>query len=433
MFELLTNLLVWVVSIPIFYFLFQRVPKEWFRIVGLTILSIVTVIFLARLPFIDTPVPQLITYFLAFPFSLLGISFFFILNWRRIYDLKVRGGESKFVGEKFDNDKVKDAIKSVKYSFLIVILILVIGSNNGVACGLTGYFDRQAQNAVEQGKRRPYPNLDATELAALQDDVFDGLVIPYEDVDDSPSDRLQYAYTFWRDTPPDRPLPFIIITAGQPLNEVGFPCDLEVTEEQKNDPNLASMLRGTLRYDSRFEDVFLKPEPPKPEPKERTAADLFCRDLVRLEPQLRSSIMLLPEFSSLFRYGENVRRQLTRLSDDKVRFLTPRREPLPFRLLLLTPTLSTSRGFLSFRNHNLDVEPRPIDTQRLFCRDRRFPKPRSFIFSSQAFAQTEAVWNEIRELLLYTLRFWIQPPLTDERPYQPTSSFELGIQKRNPV
>jgi hypothetical protein len=41
------------------------------------------------------------------------------------------------------------------------------------------------------------------------------------------------------------------------------------------------------------------------------------------------------------------------------------------------------------------------------------------LFNAQSFAKSEQAWTELKELVFYTLRFWLRPPLSDESPYYP--------------
>ena len=80
------------------------------------------------------------------------------------------------------------------------------------------------------------------------------------------------------------------------------------------------------------------------------------------------------------------------------------------RLLLLSVPLSK---YVAEKQSQLEKKcPAPI-AKKLQIR------PEYFLFSANSFAQSERAWTEIKDLVFYTLRFWLRPPLTDEGNYYP--------------
>ena len=73
MFDLLTNILIWIIAIPIFIILFKAIPRDWFRLFGLLIFAALVAIIFANFRFVEEPIPKIVIDFLSFPFTLVGI------------------------------------------------------------------------------------------------------------------------------------------------------------------------------------------------------------------------------------------------------------------------------------------------------------------------------------------------------------------------
>ena len=97
MFDLLTNILIWIIVIPIFVILFRAIPKDWFRLFGLIIFTALIVIIFANFRFVEEPIPRVVVEFLTFPFTLVGIVLLLLFfNWLRIKDLKIKRANPAF-------------------------------------------------------------------------------------------------------------------------------------------------------------------------------------------------------------------------------------------------------------------------------------------------------------------------------------------------
>ncbi|MFN5818747.1 MAG: hypothetical protein ACK47D_22325, partial [Pseudanabaena sp.] len=86
--------------------------------------------------------------------------------------------------------------------------------------------------------------------------------------------------------------------------------------------------------------------------------------------------------------------------------------------------------FLSFRNQELNTSlttaAYPSDSHTDLAKQCPWPigkqfqiRHQYFLFSATSFVRSERAWTELKELIFYTLRFWLRPPLTDESPYYP--------------
>ena len=89
MFDLLTNILIWIIAIPVFIILFRAIPKDWFRLFGLVIFAALVAIIFANFRFVEDPIPKIVIEFLSFPFTLVGILLLllFFNYWLRLKDL----------------------------------------------------------------------------------------------------------------------------------------------------------------------------------------------------------------------------------------------------------------------------------------------------------------------------------------------------------
>ncbi|MFN9858470.1 MAG: hypothetical protein ACK556_10260, partial [Pseudanabaena sp.] len=109
MFDLLTNILIWIIAIPVFIILFRAIPKDWFRIFGLVVFTALVVIIFASFRFVEDPIPKIVVEFLSFPFTLTGIILLLIFFnfWLRLKDLKIKSGD------KVDNKGAADKLAIV--------------------------------------------------------------------------------------------------------------------------------------------------------------------------------------------------------------------------------------------------------------------------------------------------------------------------------
>lgn len=113
MFDLLTNILIWIIAIPVFIILFRAIPKDWFRIFGLVLFTALIVIIFASFKFVEEPVPKIIVDFLSFPFTLTGviILLLFFNYWLRLKDIKIKSGDK--VDNKVAESKVAIVTKEI--------------------------------------------------------------------------------------------------------------------------------------------------------------------------------------------------------------------------------------------------------------------------------------------------------------------------------
>ena len=446
MFDLLTNILIWIIAIPIFIILFRSIPKDWFRLFGLLIFAALVAIIFANFRFVDDPIPKIIVDFLSFPFTLVGILLLllFFNYWLRLRTLKVRSGE------KVDNKGASDKIATVTREIFLVLMIFAIATNNATSELFTCYLEQQSVNAIGQSYRRPVLNLSERDLNDFQRGVFDLLVVladnpPYEP-------RLQEAIRLWN-AADSQQKPYIVLSGGRRTTyppTKGYPCltTPEVppnrTKESVRD-DIASRAGTTnigLRYDPRYENYFTKPDSPTTsfEQIDLTEADLMCASLLGSTNTagLRSFIIIEPYGVSVRNSGDEIAKLIKSLEKNRLLREDPRNSR---RILLITSPIEATRAFLSFRNQDLNASlttaSSPSDSHSDISSQCPWPigkrfviKHKYFLFNAEAFVKSERVWTEVKELLFYTLRFWLRPPLSDERPYYPKSPSEISVPTR---
>lgn len=446
MFDLLTNILIWIIAIPIFIILFRSIPKDWFRLFGLLIFAALVAIIFANFRFVDDPIPKIIVDFLSFPFTLVGILLLllFFNYWLRLRTLKVKSGE------KVDNKGASEKIATVTREIFLVLMIFAIATNNATSELFTCYLEQQSVNAIGQSYRRPVLNLSERELNDFQRGVFDLLVVladnpPYEP-------RLQEAIRLWN-AADSQQKPYIVLSGGRRTTyppTKGYPCltTPEVppnrTKESVRD-DIASRAGTTnigLRYDPRYENYFTKPDSPTTsfEQIDLTEADQMCASLLSSTNTagLRSFIIIEPYGVSVRNSGDELAKLIKSLEKNRLIREDPRNSR---RILLITSPIEATRAFLSFRNQDLNASlttaSSPSDSHSDISSQCPWPigkrfviKHKYFLFNAEAFVKSERVWTEVKELLFYTLRFWLRPPLSDERPYYPKSPTEISVPTR---
>lgn len=446
MFDLLTNILIWIIAIPIFIILFRSIPKDWFRLFGLLIFAALVAIIFANFRFVDDPIPKIIVDFLSFPFTLVGIVMLllFFNYWLRLRTLKVKSGE------KVDNKGASDKIATVTKEIFLVLIIFAIATNNATSELFTCYLEQQSVNAIGQSYRRPVLNLSGRELNDFQRGVFDLIVVlaenpPYES-------RLQEAIRLWN-AADSQQKPYIVLSGGRRTTyppTKGYPCltTPEVppnrTKESVRD-DIASRAGTTnigLRYDPRYENYFTKPDSPTTsfEQIDLTEADQMCASLLSSAniAGLRSFIIIEPYGVSVRNSGDEIAKLIKSLEKNRLLREDPRNSR---RILLITSPIEATRAFLSFRNQDLNASlttaSSPSDSHSDISSQCPWPigkrfviKHKYFLFNAEAFVKSERVWTEVKELLFYTLRFWLRPPLSDERPYYPKSPSEISVPTR---
>ncbi len=439
MFDLLTNILVWVVAIPVFIIIVRNIPGKWLPYIAWAILVALVVIGFFSFEFVDRPIPRYITEFLTFPFKIIGILLIILcFNWRGIRRQKPKSLEAKYVGEKVDNAGVVTVIKGTSRQFGIALLILAVASNNATSELFGCYFQQQAENAVQQSYRRPVLNLTERDMLEIKRGIYDLIVVPASDTPYEP--RLLEVAKFWH----NRELttkPLIVLSGGIPSDRgEGYPCGIEPESTGRNNADVKNDLAGRagLRFylnqkEQPDYEKFFQPDNNSSEsvPKIRlTQADDMCIFLTQLSNLSipRSSIIIEPNATNIRRSVERVKEAIRKLQDKRIASFRDSQNRA--RMLILTSGLETSRAFMAFRREELNVVPQPVPDYPAICpllrSARPWPlqpkflfKPDYLFFSARSFYRSELVWSEIKELILYALRFWIRPPLTDERPYFP--------------
>jgi hypothetical protein len=437
-FDLLTNILIWIIAVPIFIILFKAIPKDWFRLFGLIIFTALIIIIFANFRFVEDPIPKIVVDFLAFPFTLVGILLLllFVNYWFRLKDLKIKSGD------KVDNKGASDKVAIVTKEILIVFLIMAISTNNATSELFSCYLEQQGVNAVEQSYRRPVLNLSEQELLEFQKGVFDLIVVLAENIPYEP--RLQEAIKLWNLAPIDLK-PLILLSGGRRTTyppTKGYSCQTrpeappDRTKENIRDEiaTRAGIPDLGLRYDPRYEKYFLNRTIPTDaiEQVDLTDADEMCASLLSISnmPILRPFIIIEPSGRSVRTSGDEIRKLIQSLEKNKLLPEDPRNSR---RILLITSPLEATRAFLSFRNQELNASlaianygsysKNELTTQCPWPVGKEFRiRPHYFLFSAESLVRTEKVWTEVKELVFYTLRFWLRPPLTDERPYFPKST-----------
>lgn len=402
----------------------------------------------------DSTVPGVILRFLTFPFSITG--FLFLLLY-------------------FTSHRIYKRADLINREILMAFTIFALACNNGFADVFVSYIEKQGENAVKQSYRRPVLNLTNNDIERFQVPSFDLILVteggtkaipprdryniplqdpgnrPWEVQLTDPGDRLIHAAAAWQEQRNSFP-PIIIVSGGrsQPSRNGSrprnYPCGIAPEVEADREAGIAGRSKEEVRsqladlvYDMRYEGFF----PARDEVTRRLTSDLpsvgslaktnistaddMCWVLTR--PPLSipfSYIAIEPNSSNIRRSVLNVKELITRLKD-KNRLANPNRENPT--ILLVTSAIETSRAYLSFRHEGLDVVPYPADylvnpAERPWpvkdgFKAKPFIKLDYFFFSAEAFYKSELAWQEMKRLILYTLRFWMQPPITDEAPYLP--------------
>lgn len=421
MFDLLTNILVWIVAIPILIKLFGIIPKEWFRYIGLFIFGLVLIIGFVNLRFVDQPIPRFATELLTFPFTLTGM--IIILLFSNLLRLKEPKSYIKS-GKEVDNKNAWERIGKVNLELRIAFLIFVIASNNAFSTLFMSYLEQQGDNAMEQSFRKPVRELTQKDLTDFQRNLFDLLVII---ADDSPYEaRLTEAAKIWKESPRK---PLILVSGGkESILPAAYPCGILAENPPRTRENVRddiSRVNVGLKYDARYDRFFTDPKA-LTEPLNKslmTDADDMCIALTNQPYGIpKSSIIIETNGLTIRSSGDEIRK----LEDKKIFGGDPKNHT---RILLLGNPLEGSRTFLSFRNQGLNVTLQtiyPNEAAKKNAKDRPWPlqrnfrvKPEHFLFTAEAYLRSEKAWTEFKQLAIYTLRFWMQPPLSDQRPYFP--------------
>jgi hypothetical protein len=422
MFDLLTNILVWIVAIPILIKLWSIIPKEWFRYIGFFIFGLVLLVGFVNLRFVDQPIPKFVTELLTFPFTITGIILLlFFSNLLRLKDPK------SYVksGKEIDNTKGVARLKKSSKELLIAFVIFAIATNNAFSTLFISYLEQQGDNAMEQSFRKPVRDLTQRELLDIQRNLFEVIVVI---ADDAPYEaRLVEAARTWQMSPRK---PIILVSGGRESSRPpDYPCGIAPENPPLRSRDLVrdeiSRQNVGLKYDSRYDRYFTDPKA-LTEPLTKSAmtdADDMCSFLTNPPNSIpRSSIIIETQGLTIRSSGDEIKK----LEEKKIIGLDPK---IHTKILLLGNPLEGSRTFLSFRNQGLNVTLKtvyPTDAARRNAEDRPWPlksgfrfKPEYLLFSAEAYLRSEKAWTEFKQLVIYTLRFWMQPPVTDQRPYFP--------------
>ena len=446
MFDLLTNILIWIIAVPLFIILFKAIPRDWFRLFGLVIFAALLAIIFANFRFVEEPIPKTVVEFLTFPFTLVGmiLLLLFFNCWLRPRYLNIKSGE------KVDNKVVVDRVSTVRREIFIVLLLFAIATNNATSELFQCYLEQQSFNAVEQSYRRPVLNLSEQELQDFQRGVYDLIVVLAENPPYEP--RLQEAIRLWN-AADSRLKPYIILSGGRRITHPptkGYPCFTPPeslpnrTKENVRD-NIASRAginNVGLLYDPRFESYFVNPALPTEALAQidLTEADQMCASLISLPNNIdvRPFVIIEPSGMSVRSSGDEISKLIKSLEKNKLLREDPRNSR---RILLITSPIEATRAFMSFRNQELNASlttaSYPNDRHSDLGKQCPWPigkvftvKARYFLFSAESLVRSERVWTEVKELIFYTLRFWLRPPLSDERPYYPKQIIETPITPR---
>lgn len=435
MFDLLTNILIWIIAIPVFIILFRAIPKDWFRIFGLVVFTALVVIIFASFRFVEDPIPKIVVEFLSFPFTLTGIILLLIFFnfWLRLKDLKIKSGD------KVDNKGAADKLAIVSKEILIVLILFAVSTNNVTSELFTCYFEQQGANVIEQSYRRPIRNLLERELVNFKRGVYDLIVVLAENPPYEP--RLQEASKLWNAANAQQK-PYILLSGGRHTTRPptkGYPCltspespPIRTKENVRNE--IASRSEVTnigLRYDPRYEVFFTNSASPSDAlPQiDLTEADQMCAALTNLPnfSGIRPFIIIEPFGMTIRSSGDEITKLIKTLEKNKLLREDKRNSS---RILLITSPIEATRAFLSFRNQELNTSlttaAYPSDSHTDLAKQCPWPigkqfqiRHQYFLFSATSFVRSERAWTELKELIFYTLRFWLRPPLTDESPYYP--------------
>jgi hypothetical protein len=434
-FDLLTNILIWIIAIPIFIILFKAIPRDWFRLFGLLIFAALVAIIFANFRFVEEPIPKIVIDFLSFPFTLVGILLLllFFNYWLRLKNINIKSGD------KADNKGASEKISIVRKEILIVLVLFAIATNNATSELFTCYLEQQGFNAVEQSYRRPVLNLSEQERLDFQRGVYDLIVVLAENPPYEP--RLQEAIRLWN-AADSQQKPFILLSGGRRITyppTKGYPCFITPesppnrTKENVRDA-IASRAGTTnigLRYDPRHEGYFTNLASPTGslDQIDLTEADQMCASLTN-SPNIsgiRPFVIIEPAGMSVRSSGDEIAKLIKSLEKNKLLREDPRNSR---RILLITSPVEATRAFLSFKNQALNASlttaSYPLDIHSDIGKQCPWPigkqftiRHKYFLFNAEALVKSERAWTEVKELIFYTLRFWLRPPLTDERPYYP--------------
>ncbi len=452
MFDLLTNILIWIIAIPVLIILFRAIPKDWFRIFGLVLFTALIVIIFASFKFVEEPVPKIIVDFLSFPFTLTGIIILllFFNYWLRLKDIKIKSGD------KVDNKVAESKVAIVTKEILIVLILFAIATNNATSDLFNCYLEQQSVNASEQSLRRPVLNLSEQDRVNFEREIFDIIVVLADNPPYVP--RLQEALKRWNDSP-IKPKPYIVLSGGKKTTyppTKAYPCLIPVDNSTNRSKAIVGDEITSLGYDPRYEAYFLNAPTATAAALPQvdlTEADQMCETLLGLASQngqiinnLRSSLILDPSGITVRSSGEAIDKMINDIEKKKIPIISEQLKENSRnnqKILLITSPIEGSRAFLSFRNQNLNValitadyrsfRSRPIPLSKYVAEkqsqlEKKCPapiakklqiRPEYFLFSANSFAQSERAWTEIKDLVFYTLRFWLRPPLTDEGNYYP--------------
>jgi hypothetical protein len=436
-FDLLTNILIWIIAIPIFVILFRAIPKDWFRLFGLVIFTALIAIIFANFRFVEEPIPKTVVEFLTFPFTLVGLLLLLIFfnYWLRLKKIAIKSGE------KVDNKAANEKVATVKKEILIVLLIFAIATNNATSELFTCYLEQQGANAIEQSYRRPVRDLTEQELLDFRRGVYDLIVVLAENPPYEP--RLQEAIRLWNEAEINKK-PYIILSGGRRTSypsTKGYACltapESLPTRTKENVRDAIASRAGIpdvgLRYDPRYEGYFTNTNLATPSegiPKvDLTESDQMCSALTSFPniSSIRPFVIIEPSGMTVRSSGDEISKLIKSLEKNKLIAEDARNSR---RILLITSPVEATRSFLSFRNQDLNASlttaSYPSDSHSNLGEQCPWPigkqfrlKPHYFLFNAEAFVKSERVWTEIKELVFYTLRFWLRPPLTDERSYYP--------------
>ncbi len=444
MFDLLTSILIWIIAIPVFIVLCRAIPKDWYRIFGMVIFTALVVIIVARFRFVEEPVPKIIVEFLTFPFTLVGILLLllFFNFWLRLLGIKIKSGE------KVDNKDAADKVAIVSREILIALILLAIAANNATSELFTCYLEQQGVNAIEQSYRRPVSNLSEQELQDFQRGVYDLIVVLAENPPYEP--RLQEALKLWN-AASTLQKPYIVLSGGTHTTyraTKGYPCLTAPESSTRTKENVrneiatrAGLNNFGLAYDPRFDAYFANREiaTGSLDQIDITEADQMCEALTRLPNRdfIRPYVIIEPSGMSVRSSGEEINKIIKSLEKNKLLREDPRNTR---RIFLITSPIEATRAFLSFRNQNLNTSLKTAsyssDSHSDLGKQCPWPvgkefmiKHKYFLFNARSFVKSEQAWTELKELVFYTLRFWLRPILADENPYYPKQSISKSVTK----
>ena len=336
------------------------------------------------------------------------------------------------------------------------MILFAIATNNATSDLFNCYLEQQSVNASEQSLRRPVLNLSEQDRVNFEREIFDIIVVLADNPPYVP--RLQEALKRWNDSP-IKPKPYIVLSGGKKTTyppTKAYPCLIPVDNSTNRSKAIVGDEITSLGYDPRYEAYFLNAPTATAAALPQvdlTEADQMCETLLGLASQngqiinnLRSSLILDPSGITVRSSGEAIDKMINDIEKKKIPIISEQLKENSRnnqKILLITSPIEGSRAFLSFRNQNLNValitadyrsfRSRPIPLSKYVAEkqsqlEKKCPapiakklqiRPEYFLFSANSFAQSERAWTEIKDLVFYTLRFWLRPPLTDEGNYYP--------------